>query len=47
MDKWAAKNKIIPHVVRAYSDSASDMPLMEIADEAVWIDRKTGLRKSA
>lgn len=46
MDEWAKKNKIIPHVVRAYSDSKSDMPIMEIADEAVWIDRKTGLRKS-
>lgn len=47
MDEWAKKNKIIPHVVRSYSDSRSDMPMMEIADEAVWVDRKTGLRKSA
>lgn len=47
MDEWAARNKIIPHVVRSYSDSKSDMPMMEIADEQVWIDRKTGLRKSA
>ncbi len=45
MDKWARDNKIIPNVVRAYSDSACDMPLMEIAKEQVWIDRKTGLRK--
>ncbi|MBR5153628.1 MAG: HAD-IB family phosphatase [Alphaproteobacteria bacterium] len=45
MDEWAAANKIIPHVVRAYSDSKSDMPMMEIADEQVWIDKKTGLRK--
>ncbi len=47
MDDWAVQNKIIPHVVRAYSDSKSDMPMMEIADEQIWIDKKTGLRKSA
>ena len=47
MDEWAAANKIIPHVVRAYSDSKSDLPMMEIADEQVWIDAKTGLRKQA
>ena len=47
MDEWAKKNKIIPNVVRSYSDSKSDMPLMEIADDQVWIDRKTGLRKHA
>lgn len=47
MDEWAKENKIIPNVVRAYSDSASDMPMMEIAAEQVWIDAKTGLRKQA
>ena len=47
MDEWAKQNKIIPRVVRAYSDSKSDMPMMEIADEQVWIDKKTGLRKDA
>lgn len=46
MDAWAAKNKIIPRVVRSYSDSKSDMPMMEIAAERVWIDRKTGLRRA-
>jgi HAD superfamily phosphoserine phosphatase-like hydrolase len=45
LDKWAVANKIIPNVVRAYSDSKSDMPIMEIAKEQVWIDKKTGLRK--
>lgn len=45
MDEWACKNSFIPHVVRAYSDSKSDMPMMEIADQQVWIDKKTGLRK--
>ena len=47
MDEWAKVNKIIPHVVRSYSDSKSDMPMMEIADEEVWVDRETGLRKQA
>lgn len=45
MDEWAKENKIIPNVVRAYSDHWSDMPMMEIAQEQVWIDSKTGLRK--
>ncbi len=46
MDNWARENKIIPRVVRSYSDSKSDMPMMEIAAERVWIDRKTGLRRA-
>ncbi|MBR4892301.1 MAG: HAD-IB family phosphatase [Alphaproteobacteria bacterium] len=45
MDEWAKENKIIPNVVRAYSDSKSDLPMMEIAEEQVWIDPKTGMRK--
>lgn len=45
LDKWAVENKYIPNVVRAYSDSKNDMPIMEIAKEQVWIDKKTGLRK--
>lgn len=45
LDKWAIEQKIIPNVIRAYSDSPSDIPIMEIAKEQVWIDRKTGLRK--
>ncbi|MBR3511114.1 MAG: haloacid dehalogenase-like hydrolase [Alphaproteobacteria bacterium] len=45
LDNWAKENKIIPNVVRSYSDSKSDMPMMEIAKEQVWIDKKTGLRK--
>ncbi|MBO5833670.1 MAG: haloacid dehalogenase-like hydrolase [Alphaproteobacteria bacterium] len=47
MDEWAKANKMIPHVVRAYSDSKSDLPMMEIADEQVWIDKRTGMRKQA
>ena len=45
LDKWATENKYIPNVVRSYSDSKTDMPIMEIAKEAVWIDAKTGLKK--
>ena len=47
MDQWAKENKIIPYVVRAYSDSKSDLPMMEIAAEQVWIDPKTGMRKES
>ena len=45
LDKWATENKYIPNVIRSYSDSKVDMPIMEIAKEQVWIDSKTGLRK--
>ena len=44
LNKWAQKNNIDPVVVRSYSDSKSDMPMMELAAEQVWIDRKTGGR---
>lgn len=44
LDTWARDNKYIPRVVRSYGDSKSDMPLMDIAAEAVWVDAKTGLR---
>ena len=43
MDEWARENKIVPHVVRAYSDSKSDLPMMEIADHQVWINPRTGM----
>ena len=45
MDKWAREHKYIPNLVRTYSDSDVDMPIMRIAKERVWIDSKTGLRK--
>ena len=45
MDEWARENKFIPHVVRAYSDSKTDMPMMEIADQQIWINPKTGMPK--
>ncbi|MBD5400275.1 HAD-IB family phosphatase [bacterium] len=47
LDAWARDNKYIPRVVRSYSDSRADMPMMEIAGERVWVDRNTGLRKAS
>ena len=44
MDEWAKKNKYLPKVVRSYSDSKTDMPLMKIAQHKIWIDPKTGTR---
>lgn len=46
LDNWATENKFIPNVVRSYSDSKNDMPIMALAKEQVWIDCKTGLRKN-
>lgn len=43
MDEWAKEHKFIPHVVRAYSDSKTDLPIMEIADQQIWINPETGL----
>ncbi|MBD5388639.1 HAD-IB family phosphatase [bacterium] len=43
-EPWARDNKLVPRIVRSYSDSLSDMPVMDIADEAVWVDRQTGCR---
>jgi len=43
MDEWAKAHKFIPHVVRAYSDSKTDLPMMNIADEQIWINPKTGM----
>ncbi|MCQ2574718.1 MAG: haloacid dehalogenase-like hydrolase [Alphaproteobacteria bacterium] len=45
LDNWAKNNKIIPNVIKSYSDSISDMPMMNIAKEQVWINSKTGMRK--
>ena len=44
LNKWAKKNNVVPNVVRAYSDSKSDLPIMKLATEQVWIDCKTGGR---
>ena len=46
LNVWAKKNKVTPVIVRSYSDSLSDMPIMKLAHEQVWIDRKTGCRIS-
>ncbi|MDR2412981.1 MAG: HAD-IB family phosphatase [Rickettsiales bacterium] len=42
MDEWAKKNKILPNLARAYSDSKSDLPIMSLAKEQIWINPKTG-----
>ncbi|MBD5391792.1 HAD-IB family phosphatase [bacterium] len=47
LDEWAKANKYVPRVVRSYSDSRADMPMMDIANESVWVDAKTGLRKAS
>ncbi len=44
LDEWARKNKLTPNLVRAYSDSKTDLPIMRAAAEEVWIDPKTGCR---
>ena len=41
VNKWAKENGCTPHVVRAYSDSKSDIPMMKMADEQIWINPKT------
>ncbi len=43
-DTWARENKLVPRVMRSYGDSLSDTPVMDIAMEPVWVDRKTGMR---
>ena len=44
LDTWARQNHIIPRVVRSYSDSKSDMPMMNIADKKIWVDARSGKR---
>lgn len=44
LNNWAKKNKITPNIVRFYSDNASDRPLMNMANEQIWINPKTGTR---
>jgi len=44
-NKRTALNAIgITRAVRTYSDHKSDMPIMEMADEQVWIDPVHGTR---
>ncbi|MDR1338355.1 MAG: haloacid dehalogenase-like hydrolase [Rickettsiales bacterium] len=46
MDEWARKNRYLPRLKKSYSDSRTDMPLMELACRQVWINPKTGMRKN-
>ncbi|MCL2629773.1 MAG: haloacid dehalogenase-like hydrolase [Alphaproteobacteria bacterium] len=43
LGEWSQGVKL--DVVRAYSDSKSDLPMMKLAKEQVWINPKTGCRK--
>ncbi|MDR0804149.1 MAG: haloacid dehalogenase-like hydrolase [Rickettsiales bacterium] len=43
--EWCDAREIMPVVARSYSDSRNDLPMMEIAGDQVWIDKKTGLRR--
>lgn len=45
LKEWAKKNNVTPNVVRAYSDNKSDVPMMNLAREQVWINPKTGCRQ--
>jgi phosphoserine phosphatase len=42
LDEWAKKKKVLPVLIRAYGDSLADRFIMEIANQAIWIDPKTG-----
>ncbi len=44
LKKWAALNNYDYNFIRSYSDSKSDMPLMKLANEQVWIHPITGMR---
>jgi phosphoserine phosphatase len=48
-NKLTALNKAVKNcrIVRAYSDSRSDMPIMRLAREQVWINPKTGMRRKS
>lgn len=45
LNEWLKKNNYSANFVRSYSDNISDVPIMELANEQVWIDPKTGIRK--
>lgn len=44
LNEWLKKNNYDANFVRSYSDNISDMPIMSLAKEEVWIDPKTGIR---
>ncbi len=45
LNAWAKQRGIEYRVVRAYSDSKKDLPMMRLAGEQIWVDPKTGIRK--
>ncbi|MDR0967430.1 MAG: haloacid dehalogenase-like hydrolase [Rickettsiales bacterium] len=44
LNKWAKENNIKYQIIRSYGDSASDLPIMRLGAQMIWIDRKTGKR---
>jgi phosphoserine phosphatase len=45
LEKFAKRHSFIPQIVRSYSDSKSDKPIMDMATTQIWINRKTGIPK--
>jgi HAD superfamily phosphoserine phosphatase-like hydrolase len=45
MNEWLKRKNLSVNFVRSYSDSKSDLPIMNMAIEQVWINPKTGSRK--
>jgi len=45
--EWARREKITPVVIRVYGDSDGDAAMMNLAQEQVWINPKTGRRITA
>ena len=39
---WAKKKKYLANLVRSYSDSITDLPIMSLAKQQIWINPKTG-----
>jgi phosphoserine phosphatase len=44
-DNWVKRNKLAPVLIRSYGDSHADRFIMARAQERIWIDPKTGLRR--
>ncbi len=47
LSKWAKDKKVFYRVVKTYSDSKLDYPIMAIAEEKIWINYKTGTRTTS
>lgn len=45
LNRWLKMKNYSANYVRSYSDNKSDVPIMALAREQIWIDPKTGIRK--